>query len=39
MEFALIFVKKSSASTCNSSRRIDIIKPYLPDRFKAVFYK
>ncbi len=37
--FLLLYLKKSSASTRNSSRQVDIIKPSLPDRFRAVSYK
>ncbi len=32
-------IKKSSASTRNSSRQVDIIKPSCPDCFQAVSYK
>ncbi len=39
VNLCLDFIKKSSASTRNSSRQIDIIKPSLPDRFRAVSYK
>ena len=39
VNLCLDFIKKSSASTRNSSRQVDIIKPSLPDRFRAVSCK